>query len=737
MSDAMPPSTSTSPGKLQPPPSRRRYKPQLSCNSCRWRKVRCDRLRPCSNCSSRGLGSSCAYTNITTTTATSSPAQAASRGRLQVPATNMKDRVNQLESLVLELMHQTESSPRKQRLERIRPEKSHEVTGESPLRDLQHVMPSQRSRSDRSVPPENSERATMMEYETQHEVSPSPSDYGSFRTPETGINYVSSSHWAAVLDSITDLRDHISRDEEAHSRVSDPVRPTASFPEPQLLYSCIMHGTSASILKSLPTRLTVDRLVARYFNIIDIVPGIVHSGKFLREYEEFWKAPHEAPILWVGILFSIMCLSTQFQQAFSSTSGSSPILGHSRKGSQVGTQALVEMYKENTIQCLLLGHYTKGGPYVLETLILYFLIENFHLKDMEIGIWVLVGNIVQIAIDMGYHRDVKHFPSITPFAGEMRRRVDTDTAEPRNLNDSDFNEDTPTLPETEVTPTLYVLAKLRLLSVGAKVADVATQPQPHSYAEILMLDQQINEAGNTLPSSLKWTGLASSLNVPSQIMIQSIWLEVSIQQLKIVLHRKFLEPSRLHRQYDRSRSACLDAAMQILELQRLVDEETQEDGLLYQSRWRVSSAFINDFLLATSVLCFYIQTHSKEKDAKLGSFNEAEVELVDMDRIRDLLRISQTIWSRQSANSREARKAVAALNYILNDSRVRAEPHTAEYASVSAVPATAVSYFPGYPDSISNFDLPSMALGSTMEGMTWPIFTANLNDDVEQWLGGD
>ncbi|OQE24862.1 hypothetical protein PENFLA_c009G06993 [Penicillium flavigenum] len=748
MSDAMPPqSTGTSPGKLQPPPSRRRHKPQLSCNSCRWRKVRCDRLRPCSNCSSRGLGSSCAYTNITTT-ATSSPAQAASRGRLQAPATNMKDRVNQLESLVLELMHQTQSSPR-----------------ESPLRDLQHVMPSQRSRSDRSDPRENLERATVMEYETQHNVSPSPSDYGSFRTPETGINYVSSSHWAAVLDSITDLRDHISRDEEAHPLVLDTVRPTASFPKPQLLYSSIMHGTSASIMKSLPPRLTVDRLVARYFNIIDIAPGIVHSGKFLREYEEFWKAPHDAPILWVGILFSIMCLSTQFQQAFSSTAGSPPTLGHSRKVSQVGdSQALGEIYKENAIQCLLLGHYTKGGPYVLETLILYFLIENFHLKDMEIGIWVLVGNIVQIAIHMGYHRDAKHFPSITPFAGEMRRRVwamivqldfsvstqlglprlikksDTDTTEPRNLNDSDFDEDTPALPpskpETEVTPTLYVLAKLRLLSVGAKVADVATQPQPHSYAEILMLDRQIKEAANTLPSSLKWTGLASSLNIPSQIMVQRIWLEVSIQQLKIVLHRKFLEPSRSHRQYDRSRSACLDAAMQILELQRLVDEETQEDGQLYQSRWRVSSAFINDFLLATSVLCFYIQTHSKEKDAKLGSFNDPEAELVDMDRIRGLLRISQTIWSRQSANSREARKAVAALNYILNDARVRAEAHTSEYASVSAVPATAVSYFPGYPDSISNFDLPSMALGSTMEGMTWPIFTANLNDDVEQWLGG-
>ncbi|CAG8900506.1 unnamed protein product [Penicillium egyptiacum] len=719
----------------------------MSQNLILLSRVRCDRLRPCSNCSSRGLGSSCVYTNIITSDV-SSPAQAAPPGRLQVPATNMKDRINRLEGLVLELMYQTEPSPR-----------------ESPMGDLPHVTPDQRSRSDWSDPRENFERATVMEYETQHDVSSSPSDYGSFRTPETGVNYVSSSHWAAVLDSITDLRDHMSREEEAHPRGLDPVRPTASFPKPQLLYSCTMHETSASILKSLPPRLTVDRLVSRYFNIIDIAPGIVHSGQFLREYEEFWKAPHDAPILWVGILFSIMCLSTQFQQAFSRTAGFPPTLGHSRKASQVGdSQALVETYKENAIQCLLLGHYTKGGPYVLETLILYFLIENFHLKDMEIGIWVLVGNIVQIAIHMGYHRDAKHFPSIPPFPGEMRRRVwamivqldfsvstqlglprlikksDTDTAEPRNLNDSDFDEATPTLPnskpETEVTPTLYVLAKLRLLSVGAKVADVSTEPQPRSYAEILMLDQQINEAGNTLPSSLKWTGLASSLNVPSQIMIQRIWLEVSIQQLKIVLHRKFLQPSCLHRQYDRSRSACLDAAMQILELQRLVDEETQEEGLLYQSRWRVSSAFINDFLLATSVLCFYVQTHNREKDTHVGSLRDPEVELVDMDRIRDLLRTSQTIWSRQSANSREARKAVAALNYILDNSRLRPDLHTSEDVSPSAVPATAVSYFPGYPDFTSNYDLPNMVLGSTIEGMTWPIFTANMNDDVEQWLGG-
>lgn len=40
---------------------------------------------------------------------------------------------------------------------------------------------------------------------------------------------------------------------------------------------------------------------------------------------------------------------------------------------------------------------------------------------------------------------------------------------------------------------------------------------------------------------------------------------------------------------------------------------------------------------------------------------------------------------------------------------------------------------------MSSYDIPGMDQGSTstMEGMTWPIFTANLNDDLEQWIGGN
>ncbi|KAI0857676.1 fungal-specific transcription factor domain protein [Xylaria cubensis] len=643
----------------------------------------------------------------------------------------MHDRVDQLENLVLSLMHQTAPSSLDQRPR----------LGPSPLET-------------------HPEQVAVTTSKTQRHVSPTPSDVGSIKIQQMTVSYVNSSHWAAVLDSIADLRNHLAKEEETYPRDSDSLQLPASSPKPQLLYRHPLYETHASIIESLPSRPVVDRLVSRYLNVLYIAPGVVHSSHFLREYEEFWKAPHAAPIMWVGLLFSMMCLAAQHQQSFQCFAETSSTFGQSRMPPQATeSQVAVDRYRENVIRCLILGQYPKGGTYVLETLIHYFLVECFHLKDMEIGIWTLVGSIVQIAIQMGYHRDAKHFPNISPFAGEMRRRVwsivvqmdfsistqlglprlikesQTDTAEPRNLYDSDFDEHTPELPasrpETEVTPTLYVLAKLRLLSVGAKIADVATEPQLYSYDKVLELDRQITEVRNALPSSLKWDGLASSLNLSSEIIIQRIWLEVIVQQLKIILHKKFLEPSRLHQQYGISRSACFNAAMKILDFQRLVDEETQTDGLLYYSRWRVSSAFINTFLLATSILCVCLQNYTDEQRQQLDNSGDGELKSVYMTKTRQVLKTSQAIWSRQCASSREARKAVAALRYVLADSGVRSEANAFE--DLLQAPAAAVSYFPGYSDLMSDYDFASPGLEQANEGTNWPIFTMNMSNNVEQW----
>lgn len=40
------------------------------------------------------------------------------------------------------------------------------------------------------------------------------------------------------------------------------------------------------------------------------------------------------------------------------------------------------------------GDYVKGGPYVIETLMLYLAVELICKNDTEIGIWILSGAII-------------------------------------------------------------------------------------------------------------------------------------------------------------------------------------------------------------------------------------------------------------------------------------------------------------------------------------------------------
>jgi hypothetical protein len=352
-----------------------------------------------------------------------------------------------------------------------------------------------------------------------------------------------------------------------------------------------------------------------------------------------------------------------------------------------------------------LGRYTNGGPDVLETLILYFLSEVFLLKEIDSGIWVLVGSIVQIATFMGYHRDAAHFPHISPFEGEMRRRVwsmivqmdssiatqvghvrlikgnETNTAEPRNLADSDFDETTTDLPlsrrETEVTPILYSLAKQRLCSVEVQVFELVNDVQPYPYFKVTQLDKQIDEAQAALPPYMKWEDLAHSLGLPLLVMMQRIWLEICIQRLKMVLHKKSLStiPGTNEQANDlhvlASQSTCVAAAARILEFHHLIDEETRADGRLYQIRWRASTALTNDFLLATSVLGFYLQTCVNAAPERLG---QPQHQAVLVDRTRSLLKTSQAIWLSLSVDSAEARKAYSAIRYVLGDCGMPSEP---------------------------------------------------------------
>ncbi|OQE37704.1 hypothetical protein PENCOP_c009G07388 [Penicillium coprophilum] len=622
--------------RLQRASINRRSKPQLSCNLCRRRKLRCDRKEPCSTCTVRGLALSCAYpSNQTPAQCRRVPgAPEVHRGR---PHATVQDRLGQLEQIVVSLMQKT--------------------TPDGQDRPDHHPV----ALAPQSRPEDDSPGGA-----TNPEDSSAQSDGGNVRFSSSDAQYVGGTHWAAILDGIADLKEQLEGED------------LGEMEKPAMLHTLLLYGCKSAskedILSALPNRPAVDRYISQYFNRLDLAPSCLHSGQFTREYERFWENPSQTSIMWLGLLFSMICLAVLASGA--ADSSSSPGLRN----------PLVDTYREKIVQCLILGEYTKTGRYVFETLYHYLTIEYSIRKDADQDIWILSGISVNIALRMGYHRDPSHLPGITPFAGEMRRRAwatilqgdilistqmgmprmikdwQCDTVEPRNLNDSDFDEDCSELPlsrpETEITTVSHLVARRRIFDALGVIVDFTASVRPVTYDEVMRLDRILTDAEATVPAYLRMKAMAEAVTDSPQVIMHRLFLRLMFHKGQIMLHCKYISPVLAtfpdgRTSYSYSRSSCIKAALGILEIQDICDEETIPDGQLYTMRWRASSFMKHEFLTATMLLCFL----TRQPDALTDGHN--------LDQIIAALTKAQGIWTRSKNSSVEAKTAADTLSIVL------------------------------------------------------------------------
>ncbi|KAJ5413513.1 hypothetical protein N7465_005818 [Penicillium sp. CMV-2018d] len=589
----------------RPKPSRQRDKPQLSCNPCRRRKSRCDRQNPCSCCSSRGQ--ICTYADKSGSTGISKPQSAAA-------AEGVHDRLVQLERLVVSLMGDSANGG--------------------------HAT---------SVPVPDSAPSVYQGTPAMDTVMEAPidghSECGSMRISESELRYVGGDHWAAILDGIADLKDHFDRDEQlrlantpdqlSDEPAHDPFRLRSGYA--LLLYGCRKIASRGEILAALPPKAAVDRYISR------------------------------VPIMWIGLLFSMICLACLTTETFDA---------------EVEHLSLqIDLYREKIVQCLVLGEYTRTGPYVLQTVINYVYIEFCLRTDAIQDTWYLLALEINLAMRMGYHRDPSHLPGISPFQGEMRRRLwatvlmgDTlvsnqmgmprmisdwkwDTTEPRNLNDTDFDEQSidlpPSRPLTKYTNSLGLIARRRVLAALGTVADLTDAVKQCSYADVMRVDGILQEAAASIPPPLQMKPLATSMTDSPQVIMSRLFLAHMVYRGQIVLHRRFLYTSSANPDEDPmsySRKVCLDASLGMLNIQHMLDEETCPGGQLHTMRFRVTSIMNHQFLTTTMVLCSILYR---------GKALQREQE------IRASLQICRSIWMRRSSTSKEATKAAETVSLVL------------------------------------------------------------------------
>lgn len=432
------------------------------------------------------------------------------------------------------------------------------------------------------------------------------------------------------------------------------------------------------------------------------------------KYHSFWSDPSKVPIIWIGFLYSIICLSAHFQLMGAYLKAGTNIgLNLGSSSALRNPSDMIDVYREKTIQCLILSNYTDPGPYTVETMLLYYVSDHFRSSDAQFGGWMVFGLIVRASLRLGLHRDASHYPNISVFRGEMQRRVWAailhmdlqtslqvglprmlkegmyDTKKPGNYLDEDFDEHTTVLPveraEVESTTIGYSNTKHSITTVLGMIVDQANSVNPTTYEEVMKLDKLIHDVYDKAPEALKVRDLNDLAVGLPVVRVRKFAIDLTFQKAKAILHRKFFvkAPSSSNYQYPYSMKACVESAMRILDSQMYMHGETGLGKQLYGHRWKTSSIMLHDFLLAAMLVCLYLGNSISQGTVE-NAYPETEIKIKwSKEEMRATIKGSLKIWEETSMTSKEAKKASAALRAMLSQVGA-ADKATSEAASSSS-----------------------------------------------------
>ncbi|KAF2635345.1 hypothetical protein P280DRAFT_484721 [Massarina eburnea CBS 473.64] len=736
-----PPSTASSNSGQSPPDPqfrvvRKRNRVPLSCGPCRHRKLKCNRGHPCDNCTKRGDSPSCTYA-----TPGNRKRTGASTGAATSPD-DMQNRIDRLEGLVLSLMTNGAQSAGPQAAQAAIANSMSNGSDEHHF-DVQN--------GPESIPEEDVGDESEVEHVTK--------SIGVMKVDNNRAVFASEAHWYAILGEISEVKNYFS---EHKKQYEDQLkRYKATHEDDNNLGTAFLFGgnkpmSAAELLARFPPKPTADLLVSRYFNTYDPGIHIIHGPTFQKQYDSHWLSPDESPVIWLGLVYAMMCIALQSY----TRAGDEPPEYRGQSWAMSGE------YRNLTAQCLAAADITSPITYMLEVIILHVYADYARSRDSQAGILVSTGIIVRLAMRMGLHRDAGPYPGISVFQGEMRRRVwaairsmdllfsaqaglppvvrprDTNTEIPHNLYDDELFEDMsvlpPSRPEEEATPTLFLINRTRLIYKLGEAVELTESLNCASYDEIMKLDAQTRELHDRISPHLKIRSMDESARDPSTLIMQRFTLDLMYLKIIATLHRKFLAASRVNPRFAYSRRAVIDASMTLLQHQATLHRECQPGGRLRNVKWFISSLTTVDFLLAAMIVCSDLyHTARVERKGRSPPGDYAW----DDDRQHEMLDAIETtvgIWDGLKDGSMEAYKAHSTLTVMLRQLK---EHHATRrqqpsFSSASTFPTSS----PIMDDKIAPEHSAAMTLGMlSTGGMTpnspnmfetrYPASMANLLND--------
>lgn len=341
-------------------------------------------------------------------------------------------------------------------------------------------------------------------------------------------------------------------------KLSRPSRTLASYPE----------------IKP-PPRDVSDAMVNLYFESFESPHRILHGPTFRAEYQRYWDRPDSTPIeLRLKILLVIGLGSSLYE--------------HRSTDDALKNADLVHRWVY-VAQNWLSGPLEKDRLSIagLQVYCLTILARQIFSVGGDLT-WISTGSLVQIAMQMGLHRDPKNLPATTPLQAELRRRLwativelvvqssldswmpprihldEFDVEPPSNLNDEDLDESTTFVqphPKSTFTATSMQLTLLESLPVRLRIVQLLnTLHSEPTYPAVLELSLALTSA---LQECASRTGKHTNTNSEHCTPFRRNSLDYLVRRFALPLHMSFSSRSRAEPTYRHSRQASLDAALAI------------------------------------------------------------------------------------------------------------------------------------------------------------------------------
>lgn len=658
--------------------SLKRSRDSLVCRQCKISKIRCDRNQPCGNCVRRNTTDGCVY-----------PTSAEAGDDADALGT-IEQKLARIESMVREAMTSQSSTQLTENATR-------------------HI-------------------ATLQTADGVLQQRPAIENTNEADERVTDDNYVGSTHWSVILDDLHDLKSILIPSYEVD--VTRSAREKPCLGDEPIFGAFSSFSLDRIIADFLPDKVEVDRLVSLYFQGPFFIIPFLHMTQFQRQYHSFWANKAEINPLWLSILFSICYMASQVRQIEGSAG---PPLKHSFTGNSFLHHA--------SGQCLVLGEYNRPQFLGIEALSMYAQSKHLQTLDPCREAGVILSMAVRTAYHLGFHRDPDSTGSFSVFEGEMRRRCwaickqmdlmtsfelglpsnicleNCDTKSPRNLFDSDFDEDTTELPpsrtEHEATRQLWFIVKDRMMTCYSKVCRDALSFDLKSEQSILELHGEILQMHETIPEVLRIRPMSESLTESPFIIVTRLYVEFIYLKCLCVLHRRYMTRGSAF-----STASCIEAGIKLVDHFLDVAKEFAPGGQLFMQRWMLTNYTMNDFLLGLMILCLALH---------INRYDRVDQQPIDASRQQEIIKLldsSRAILTDKAEASIDARRVLQIVSLSL-DGRNQSSRETNRQSSSAAVDVeqqTRESAGHGLTEPFTRSFEPSTFLNNAIGDLDWMLF---------------